>query len=184
MYTKILIDGIDRTGKSSLIEAIMQHYGYFLKIHYSKPSQLQCYDNSLETYQKSLFGNMFNMLKTKDLKLVFDRSHLGETIYAPLYRKYSGDYVFDMENELRNDIPYTIDSDVMLVLLYTTDFSILKDDGLSFDFNRKEEEQAIFLEAFNKSTLPKIKVDVSDGNGGYKSRSAILSEIFGDKRDK
>ena len=35
-----------------------------------------------------------------DINLIFNRSHLGETVYSPLYRGYSGDYVFDIEKKI------------------------------------------------------------------------------------
>jgi hypothetical protein len=66
-----------------------------------------------------------------------------------------------------------------LVLLITSDFGFIQDDGKSFDFNKKEEEQARFIKAFNESTIKdKVLVDVSNGNGSYKSPDQILAEVL------
>ena len=65
----------------------------------------------------------------------------------------------------------------MLVLLYTDDFSIMKDDGLSFNFDAREKEQSLFLEAFQKSKIAnKIKIRV-DENGTYKKAENVFNEL-------
>ena len=66
----------------------------------------------------------------------------------------------------------------VLVLLYTSDFSFIVDDGLSFDFTKKEEEQADFLKAFNQSKMPnKIAIDVNDG-GKFASKESVLNTVL------
>ena len=49
-----------------------------------------------------MYDDMFKLMinsKDKDINLIFNRSHLGETVYSPLYRGYSGDYIFDIEKK-------------------------------------------------------------------------------------
>lgn len=76
-----------------------------------------------------------------------------------------------MEKQLRTP------QNTQLILLTTSDWSFIKDDGESFDFSKKEEEQNDFIAAFNKSILPKKIIDVST-NGTYKKIDDILTEIF------
>jgi uncharacterized protein related to proFAR isomerase len=83
-----------------------------------------------------------------------------------------------MEKQLRSP------ENTLLVLLTTSDWSFIQDDGESFDFSKKEEEQADFVKAFNKSSLPnKLLIDVSE-NGTYKPASHILHEVLNHKKQK
>ena len=202
---KFLIDGIDRLGKSSLIQKIQDELGYHLVIHYDKPKLLpnlvdmaDCikraeasdtdYDESYRNmsienlarrlYQEEANKGMFDLLR-KDTPIIFDRTHLGELVYAPLYRKYSGDYVYDMEKDLIASKPWSHDSDIRLILLVSSNTSMLQDDGLSFDPAKKDEEQQLFIDAFNKSNLVnKVMVDVHNGVGGYRSYEDIFTEAI------
>lgn len=188
---KFLIDGIDRLGKSTLVNGIQDRLGYHLVIHYDKPKflhALQTYNvggkiaelpkaAALQIYQEETNRYMFELMRT-NVPIIFDRTHLGEMVYAPIYRGYSGDYVLKHEGSLIFDRPGYAE-EVRLILLTTSDFSIMKDDGGGFDWNRKEEEQAKFIQAFNKSYLTnKIIIDVADGRGGYKNPYDILEEAL------
>ena len=158
-------------GKSTLIKGLLDELGYKLVIHYDKPKKLKAYDGDLEKYQRDLYSHMFAMIHIMN-SLIFDRAHLGEWVYAPLYRGYQPTWLSDYERGVDT-------SGARLVLLTTSDFSFLQDDGLSLDFSRKEEEQAKFIEAFNNSSIEdKILIDVSNGRGGYKSPEAILNEVL------
>lgn len=203
--TKFLIDGIDRLGKSTLIKNIQDMLGYHLVVHYDKPKMLAHFlevgfdiknselsdtdfDESyklmpIENLARRLFQedanqNMFNLLKT-NVPIIFDRTHLGEMVYAPLYRGYSGDYVLDLEKDMLESKPYTSKEDIKLILLTSSNTDMLKDDGLSFDPQKKNQEQEMFIQAFNRSKIQnKIVIDVHDGNGNYKSYLQILEEAL------
>jgi thymidylate kinase len=200
-----LIDGIDRLGKSSLIKRIQDELGYHLVIHYDKPKLLDihlqqakavkeagpCEDgynqNHVELsdenlakmiYQEDANRAMFKMIACANIPVIFDRTHLGEMVYAPLYRKYSGEYVYDYERWML-ERKYDADKDVKLILLTTSNFDIVEDDGLGFDFSKKEDEQKMFIEAFNRSAIKnKVIVDVHNGNGGYKSFIEVFEEAI------
>lgn len=194
--TKFMIDGIDRLGKSSLIKKIQDEFGYHLVIHYDKPQVLKQYLDlakevtSSETpkglseenlaryyYQYDTNIRMFQMMEN-DIPTIFDRTHLGEMVYAPLYRKYSGEYVYTLEENFIDRMGETIDS-TRLILLTSSNTEMLVDDGLSFDPAKKDEEQLLFIEAFNKSKLKnKVIVDVHNGNGGYKTYQQVYEEAM------
>jgi thymidylate kinase len=170
----IIVEGIDSTGKSSLIRNIMNTLDYFLTVHYQKPLDLDSFNKSLKQYQMSSFWSGFQLFKTK-VNTIYDRFHLGEVVYSNRYRDYDGDYVFELEKNERVDL----NDDVVLILLYTSNFSICVDDGESFDFSKKEEEQSDFIEAFNKSIISnKIMIDVSSIYGGFKHPDDILYEAM------
>jgi hypothetical protein len=175
MYHRvILVEGLDRLGKSTLIQNIVNYFGYYQVIHMGKPKALEAYTGSLQAYQTECFSNMFRLMHSSAY-IIFDRAHLGEYVYSPLYRKYEGDYVFSLERAMGvADL-----NDVHLVLLHE-DFSKSKhfvDDGLSFDISKREEEQNKFFGAFDKSIIrSKVKVCVTADDGTFKDQLDILKE--------
>lgn len=179
-FKSIILESIDRCGKSSLSEDLQDALGYHLVIHYEKPKKLEAYKHAidpLEHYQEQSFITMFNLL-TASSRLILDRAHLGEYVYSPRYRGYDGSYVFDMEQQFI-EAGSQFHETTLLVLLTTTDFSIMKDDGLSFDFSKREEEQVDFIKAFNQSHIKnKLLIDVSNGKGGYRTRKSVLKQVL------
>ena len=172
----ILIEGLDRLGKSTLIENIQQLFGYYQVIHMSKPKLLYVYGGGAnesatnnakaqQHYQRECFINMMHLMKS-EAHIIFDRSHLGESVYAPLYRKYDGDYVFALEKAMG-----VTDIDNVHLVLLTEDFACSKhfvDDGLSFDITKRKDEQQMFIDAFNRSRIASKRIvcvtDPSTGN--------------------
>jgi len=200
MIKNLIIEGIDRLGKDSLISNIQHELGFFQVIHYEKPKLLDIYyrdsikklngfnpddpllkeksivANALMNYQTDSFKEMFELLGSRS-KLIMNRAHLGEWVYSLRYRNYSGTYVFGMEKEFQEAGNKFADN-TLLVLLTTTDFGFIKDDGLSLDFNKKEEEQKDFLLGFHRSVIKnKLLIDVSNGKGGYRSYGQILDQV-------
>jgi len=176
--TQFLIEGVDRLGKSSLIERIQQSEGFFFTYHFAKPKKLEYYSyakDQLREYQYESFEEMFNLMQHKSIPIIFDRAHLGEAVYAKRYRGYDADYIFQLEYDYAMDVM----KHTKLILLATSDFGFIADDGDSFDFSKKEEEQADFIAAFNRSILPnKVMIDVHNGYGEFKTREEILKEAL------
>lgn len=196
-----IIEGLDRLGKGTLINGIIDRQGYFPVIHMSKPvktahhSRKSTYYNSgkpldrqktpAEMYQRESFEYMLEQMRlTADNKhrVIFDRGHLGENVYAPIYRGYSGEYVFDFEYTVLSNLSFEAAARIKLILL-TEDFSKSKhftSDGESFDDSKRQEEQNLFLAAFNKSVIPNKKIIcVTDTNtGGFRDPADILKEAL------
>lgn len=169
----IAIEGIDRLGKGSLIQGIIKEHGYHHIIHYTKPVQTKV-NRDLYDYQYQSFKAGFDLLENNDHRFIFDRWTLGEVVYSPRYREYDGNYVFHLEN-----INLRLLSRMWLILLYTDNFDLLKDDGNSFDYGRRQEEMSDFIAAFNESKVPNKKmINVHDGYGDYKRFDVILFEAL------
>lgn len=167
-----IIEGIDRLGKSTLIDGLLNELGYHLYIHYEKPIHLDKYNSykgdALEKYQYETYLSMFQLIES-NVNIIFDRGHLGEVIYSPLYRNYSGDYVYTLEKSHNT-------KNCRLVLLTTSNFNIQEDDGLSHNWDNREKEQNMFINAFTKSNIKdKVLIDVHNGNGNFKSKKEILN---------
>lgn len=175
---KIIIEGIDFTGKDTLIRNLQNKLGYYPVIHHSKPQQLKCYEGNkpLELYQKECFSNMFRILKSPNINIMMNRAHLGEFVYAHRYRDYDGDYVLKYEENF-NIQNY---DDVFLILLTCSNTSIMVDDGESHDFSMKNHEQEDFINAYNKSIIMhKMMLNIYDQKTNYyKSESEILQHVL------
>jgi len=170
----IIIESVDRLGKDTLIKALLDKLGFMQVVHYQKPMLLSKYveaakhsatmtykseddlkSDALKAYQFSSFETMFKMLGS-DGKFILNRAHLGEMVYAHRYRGYDGAYIYFLEES------WCPLDEVLLILLHTSDFSFIADDGESFNFDQKEEEQLDFVRAFERSKIKhKLMIDVS-----------------------
>jgi len=174
----IIIDGVDRIGKSNLITALKQRMGFFQEIHYKKPEQLASYQGfqPLQRYQFESFTTMFHLL-TVNRPLILNRSHLGEYVYSSRYRGYDGSYVFNLEQKLV-DQGLTFNETTLVVLLHTSNFNFITDDGKSFDVSQREEEQHDFHHAFTRSIIThKVDLDVHDGYGNFVPVERLVDRV-------
>lgn len=157
MSKLIIIEGTDNVGKDTQQNLIIEKLNdlVFHKIHYSSLPFKADVEKHF-TYSSTMYDDMFKLMlsaKEKNINIIFNRSHLGETVYGPLYRNYSGDYVFDIEknyvNELRNEL--------YLITLTNDPHTIWnRDDGKSFYKN--EEGIRAEVEGFTRAhRLSKIK---------------------------
>ena len=182
---KLLIEGLDRLGKDTLIRGVLDTHGYYHVIHFGKPERLDFYtrtdpEDALRKFQEASFRTLFQLLRgAPAARIICNRAHLGECVYAPIYRHYPGEYVFDIEREFdAHALP-----DTRLILL-TEDFAKsrhFKDDGLSLGgADKRREEQDRFLAAFAQSTIAdKRTVCVTDPlSGEYRAAAAILAEVL------
>ena len=153
----IIIEGTDNTGKDTQQNLIIKKVNdlVFQKLHYSSLPFKDDKEKHI-TYSQKLYDDMFKLMilsKDKDINIIFNRSHLGESVYSPLYREYSGDYVFDIEKQY----VHSLREELYLITLTNDPHTILKrDDGLSFYGN--EEEVKAEVDGFNRAhRLSKIK---------------------------
>ena len=153
----IIIEGTDNVGKDTQQNLIIKNLknDIFHKMHYSSlPFKDDITLNT--TYSKKMYENMFKLMvlcKDQDVYIIFNRSHLGESVYSPLYRKYSGDYVFDIEEKFTN----ILRENLYLITLTNDPHTIWnRDDGKSFYKN--EEDIKAEVDGFNRAhRLSKIK---------------------------
>lgn len=189
------VEGLDRLGKSTLIQGIMNKLGFYQAVHFSKPQRLDAYAGSvaegfdgapvpansapLYHYQLECFRNSM-LMASSGARLIFDRWHLGEAVYSPLYRGFSGDYVFDLEKTFNLDDRHSI-----RLILLVEDFSVsqhFQDDGLSLgSVKNRQKEQGLFVSAFSRSIIrDKRIICVTDpGTGKFRPKEWVLDKAIG-----
>jgi len=182
----IIIEGTDNVGKDTQQDLIIKKMdnNVFHKLHYSSLPFKDDKDKHA-TYSKKMYDSMFKlMMKSKlgeqptdePINLIFNRSHLGETVYSPLYRGYSGDYVFDIEKKFAK----ALRKDLYLITLTNDPHTILKrDDGKSFYGNEEEVKAEVdgFRRAHRLSTI-KNKLHVDVGTMSAEEVSNIIIEFL------
>ena len=153
----IIIEGTDNTGKDTQQNLIIEKVNnlVFHKVHYSSLPFKED-KNKHKSYSTQMYNDMFRMMmnsKDDGINIIFNRSHLGESVYAPLYRGYSGDFIFDIEEKyaekLREDL-------YLITLVNDPSIIMARDDGKSFYEN--EEEIKAECDGFTRAhRLSKIK---------------------------
>lgn len=122
-----------------------------------------------------------NVYNTKDDNyesvLILDRSHLGETVYSPIYRNYSGDYVYELENIVEH--PKKV---FVITLVDKAENLISREDGHSFSTNidQKNKEIEYFKEANSRTKFNSLLIDI-DGLSPDRVFEKISNFVFNDR---
>lgn len=164
----VIIEGADALGKSTqineLVKEAQKRYIVPHILHYSNVKAFGKDKNLIRDFSVSEYDSIFKFMKeyaipSKDL-FIFDRCHLSEYVYSPMYREYDGYYVFASERQI---IP--AGDNVKLILFTDSAENVIerdkkRGDGLSFslDLNKKQEELDKFVEAFNESSITDKKI--------------------------
>lgn len=158
----IIMEGCDGSGKSSLLQEAKKYietnlHQIVIPIHCENFANIK--DVKQYYYHSRRFYNHCFDLMTNgpdDVWYLFDRCHLGEVVYSPMYRDYSGDYVFSIEKHYDAEHSkiglYLATAENPSIIL---DRDIRRNDGKSFtlDPNKKQEEMDAFERAFKKSSI-------------------------------
>lgn len=133
----ILVDGIDRTGKTTLVERLSMEFNY--PVFKDDTRYSLSHDNMALNSEK--LNTLINVIEKGLVKdAIFDRFHWTELIYGKVDRGYVNRDVYDMERRLEN---YSIKTgNIVQVIMYPDDIdrsnkehgSNLKDHMFLFDF--------------------------------------------------
>lgn len=188
----IIIDGMDNTGKTTLINRLTSVLQDQLKmkvhtIHLQKPPS-EIPEDQIPEYSHTYYTtNLVNTLKSfYDLGeydyIILDRGWVSEYVYGPMYRnRDSKDIVEDnivMDYKISNI--FGRDNIYLYVLVGTSKFLIAHDDNLSLsqaDEKLLIKESNLFQNAFYMSLLNNKKLIGVDDSTNYRE---YLYEIFND----
>lgn len=164
-----IFEGIDRVGKDTLIDEVARHCNKPIMRHYSSPPK-EMSDLRAEVFQRQSYEheweNMGHLVGHSNRDMIVNRFHLGETVYGPRYRtlcQSSVDAIFQDEAEAWDKIQWLGGANaVRLILVVTSSFDHLVDDGGNFNWANKEKEQHDFIRAWGRSCIPKKIIDTYD----------------------
>jgi thymidylate kinase len=171
----IIFEGPDRVGKDTQIKMIQSYY-IGCKFHILKYSDIKGLSGGLsEKYNTQYYNEMFELLSNNaEYDFICNRSHLGEYVYAPLYRGYSGNFVFDIEEDFKLCEFFNYIN--LITLIDTPENLVNREDGESLSDNilNKQKEIQRFKEATEKSKITK-KIIININN---KSKEQVHKEII------
>jgi nicotinamide riboside kinase len=180
----IIVEGPDNVGKSTLIQNIKNHFNNFTmhSLHYSNVRQDS--PEAVIEYSENLYAGMFeimvNQSRFKNSGVICDRSHLGEMVYGPIYREYSGEYVLDIEKSYQH-LRFIWDNLVLVTLIDEPTRLVARDDGLSFstDLSKKTTEINNFITAHEKSNIQhKLLLNIKEHDANA-AMTAVVEFIKG-----
>lgn len=154
----IMLEGLDTSGKSTLINRLKTEYfkdDFVIHHHFDKPKGFSV-DERYGYYhgQYDLLFSMLTKFDSSNTVFIFDRCHISEYVYGPLWRHKEPEYLPDLERKFL----HSIKSDVTLFYL---DVSY---DKMQERFkNRPDEdcpleltvatERNLFVKALDKSKI-------------------------------
>ena len=122
----IIVEGMDRCGKSTIIKKIRKYFVYhnwnqltFLKGTGNKEQDLQTNIDAINLVKTALYN---------DIDLILDRSWYSEIVYSSIYRGYLQDILLVKERELL----YAFSHQIYLIMLIDRKKNLIKrEDGES-----------------------------------------------------
>ena len=180
MVTKlIIVDGMDNTGKSTLIARltkVLESLGNTtITIHSQKPPK-DIAPEDTAAYQHKYYLDLINMLATLKSERKYDyiilyRGWISEYVYGPLYRNRGKQEIVEDNIVLDKKVLslFNIPSDVYLIMLLgSTKFLLSREDGKSLSDNDEsliELERTEFEKGYDYSLIDKkIYYEVDSDN--------------------
>jgi len=187
----IIIEGTDRTGKSTIIEGICKHYEYdnIVVRHLAKPPkhihkdevykwQMKAFikEGELAKYLKSLEEDEFNYYENK---IIYNRYYLGEYVYGIMFRNYNEDFISHRLSEFEKQY-INLSETKLITLVASPEFLMKKEDGNSFSQNidQKTKEVQLFSEIHDKSLIRDKMILKVDREGVFLPKEHLLKTVL------
>ena len=186
----IIVEGLDNTGKTTVINYLFTQFSSCFYFHCQKPINTDPIKSALE--QKDLFYSLLNDIldintRFKNIDaIILDRSWIGEYVYGCKYRGNGDEFVMDMIIYINDKLSVNnIHTFNILLTVDNIDFIMNNDDGKSISnnkyeniLNEKERFEYIFDEIpkLNEKNIYTKKIVVND-NLKFKNKNDIFSEI-------
>ena len=174
----IIIDGLDRCGKSTFVEYLRDKYPDYcpMVLHSTKPpSDLEDPKSYQLNHYKKQIQQIKEIITDYEIPVIMDRFHLGEFVYGTLYR--NGQYYPEELKELEQPLKSIKTS--LYVFTDSTDNRLDRDDGnsLTIDPSTMDAEYKLFTEWYSHSTITnKTFIDWSQGQDFSESTFESLAE--------
>lgn len=176
MNTKlIIIEGLDNTGKTTLINRLTKVFDLTNKIHENdlsyekitykiihmhKPPTNITDNDEANLYQQKVYNDIINELQElcgKYTYIFLDRAWLSEYVYGQLYRNRNKLEIVENNIAIENEILGIFNQNVYLIYLTADiEFIMLNEDGKSLSANDRKliaKEIIYFDDIFNMSLI-------------------------------
>lgn len=189
----IIIEGVDALGKSTQIQKIKEEFEkQGISVHILHYSNIKAFGNDNKKIREASYKQYRDMLKLANyaasedsMALILDRSHIGESVYSPLYRNYNGDFVFEEEKTFL----WQDNLKRIKLILFTDEVEAIikrdkeRNDGQSFslDPEMKKKELDLFDKAFEKSILNKKRIELKGRDAEQIWNEEVKTFIFDNK---
>jgi thymidylate kinase len=181
----LIIEGLDRCGKSTLVEHLRKRYFTSPNIlihHSSSPPKVEDPNAWEINHYSSLFRTARDLVKFGGYDVIFDRFHLGAAVYGEKYRGANPADIYELDHKYLCN--YT---QAALILLTDNPEEIAaRDDGDSLESSAKEyfETCSAFLEAYAVSScMNKLHINITD-NGGFVNTIPTVTRFLDEVRYK
>lgn len=189
----VIVEGVDALGKSTQIQKIKDEFEKRgVSVHILHYSNIKAFGNDNKKIKEASYKQYRDMLKLANyaasedsMALILDRSHIGESVYSPLYRNYNGDFVFEEEKTFL----WQDNLKRIKLILFTDDVEEIikrdkkRNDGQSFslDPEMKKKELELFDKAFEKSILNKKRIELKGRDAEQIWNEEVKTFIFDNK---
>jgi thymidylate kinase len=164
----LIVEGMDRCGKSTLVEHLRKRYftsPNILVHHSSSPPKVENPNAWEIKHYESLFQSSQMLVDDYFYDVIFDRFHLGAAVYGEKYRGANPADIYELDYRYLRHYP-----EAALILLTDDPEAIsARDDGDSLEKSLHEynETMSAFIEAYTVSScMHKLHINIS-GNGGF-----------------
>ena len=153
MSAIIIVEGLDRCGKSTIIEHIRKNVikkSQIVTMHSSSPPK------GVTDPMSWAYSHYVNLLTHSQVMakggtvVLHDRSYIGEYVYGPMYRKTDSSWIFNDTERASLESLFDLDKMYLILCTDTIENRLLRDDGLSqtIDEEKMSCEYKNFIEAF------------------------------------
>lgn len=171
----LFVEGLDNCGKTTLIKQLRSTVltdPKTISFHCVSPPK-----DTLPTWSAQHYALILKeaaRLDSEGWTVIFDRSHIGEDVWGPLFRGTDASYIYDLEQKFL--------SDCETYLIYIHDDAsgvISRDDNMSLSTNEEKlsEVNRAFLRAYEKSHA-KYKMTYHIGNQGFSNLFETVKEFL------
>lgn len=184
----IIIEGMDRCGKSTLIANLRKHYFTNPKLivhHASSPPRGLEDSNAWEVEHYSELADTFHHLSSKEgYDIICDRFHLGAIVYGMKYRGLDPYTIYKLDSD---KVASGLEKEIAMVLLTDDVESVMsRDDGDSLEASADEFKSTSeeFIRVFGYSTIKnKLHMNITD-NGGFENTLPTVIEFLNNVKDE
>jgi thymidylate kinase len=181
----IIVEGLDRCGKSTLVEHLRKRYftsPNILVHHSSSPPKVDDPNVWELNHYRSLFRTSQILVDDYFYDVIFDRFHLGAAVYGEKYRGAHPSDIYDIDFRHL----YNYKNAALILLTDDPEAIAARDDGDSLESSAKEysETCSAFLEAYAVSScMNKLHINITD-NGGFVNTIPTVTRFLDEVRYK